>query len=262
MKSFASAGLIVAALIAPALAQDGAPPPGGIQGASTEIGYDEVGYAEAARGTAGQAVTSYALSNALQPGTYVEVTALATGKTIILEVAGPARGGSLIDISVPAGRQLGFDGRVPTGVRVRQVTPAPNELATLRAGGAAPERLDAPDVLLVALRKKLPAGGPPAAAMAGGSVPSSSGPGASYAPPGGPPRGAIAPATGRFTVQVAALSNGARAQALASQLGGFVRPGSNVFRVQIGPFANRSDAEAARADAARRGYGDATIIAN
>lgn len=261
MKSLANALILAAALASPALAQDGAPPPGGIQGASTEAGYDEVGYAEAARGAA--ASGPFARSNAIPAGSFVEVTALANGKTIILEVTGPATGGSLIDLSVPAGRQLGFDGRTPTGVRVRQVTPAPNEIATLRAGGAAPERLEAPDVLLVALRKKLPAGGPPAAAMAGPprGPAANTGPGASYAQPGGPAPAAAA-ANGRFVVQVAALSNGQRAQALASQLGGFVVSGRGLFRVQLGPFATSSQAEAARANAASRGYGDATIIAN
>ena len=61
-------------------------------------------------------------------------------------------------------------------------------------------------------------------------------------------------------MQVAALSNAARARALADELGGIVRPGGGVYRVQLGPYPNSSAAERARADVARRGYGDARIV--
>jgi rare lipoprotein A len=69
-------------------------------------------------------------------------------------------------------------------------------------------------------------------------------------------------ASGRFIVQVAALSNASRAQALAQSLGGFVKPGGGLHRVQLGPFATAGEAEAARRRAAGAGYGDARVQAN
>ena len=66
--------------------------------------------------------------------------------------------------------------------------------------------------------------------------------------------------TMRLFVQVAALSNLSRAQALAKQLGGQVRSAGTIHRVQLGPFADNAAALRARGDVARRGYGDARII--
>ena len=71
-----------------------------------------------------------------------------------------------------------------------------------------------------------------------------------------------APARGGLVVQVAALSNAANAQSLAQSMGGFVKPGGGLYRVQLGPFATRGEAEAARQRAAGAGYGDARVIAN
>jgi rare lipoprotein A len=61
-------------------------------------------------------------------------------------------------------------------------------------------------------------------------------------------------------VQVAALSNQARAEAIAKQLGGTAQRGGALLRIRLGPFSSRIDAERARDAAVRRGYGDAAII--
>jgi cell division septation protein DedD len=44
-------------------------------------------------------------------------------------------------------------------------------------------------------------------------------------------------------------------------MGGFVKQGGGLHRVQLGPFATKREADAARAGAARAGYGDARVIA-
>ncbi|RYD47868.1 MAG: SPOR domain-containing protein, partial [Sphingomonadales bacterium] len=46
----------------------------------------------------------------------------------------------------------------------------------------------------------------------------------------------------------------------AQSMGGFVKPGGGLYRVQLGPFATRGEAEAARRRAAGAGYGDARVI--
>jgi large subunit ribosomal protein L7/L12 len=52
----------------------------------------------------------------------------------------------------------------------------------------------------------------------------------------------------------------ADAEAIAKQLGGTAQRGGALFRIRLGPFSSRIDAERARDAAGRRGYGDAAII--
>lgn len=68
-------------------------------------------------------------------------------------------------------------------------------------------------------------------------------------------------ATGRWLVQVAALSDATRAATLAKTVDGVVRSAGRLYRVQAGPFTTRAAAETARAAIARRGFADARIIA-
>src|SRR3546814_10286294 len=87
---------------------------------------------------------------------YVEVTALDTGRTILVRVndRGPMANDRLIDLSRGAAEQLGLADGV-TGVRVRRVNPPKAERLRLRAGKAVPDRLATPDSLLAILRRKL-----------------------------------------------------------------------------------------------------------
>jgi len=75
--------------------------------------------------------------------TYVEVTALESGRVIVVRVndRGPfATGGRIIDLSRGAARLLGIAARGAAAVRVRVVTPAETDRAALRAGHAASGR--------------------------------------------------------------------------------------------------------------------------
>lgn len=117
--------------------------------------YDEVGYA--ALDAAGGGVT--AAHRTLPLPSYVEVTALDSGKTALVRVErrGPMAGATLMALSPDALRQIGAkDG---DAVRVRRVNPPEAERAALRAGDRAPDRLETPQSLLIVLKRKLPESG-------------------------------------------------------------------------------------------------------
>lgn len=208
----------------------------------------------------------------LPVGSFVEVTALDSGRTIAAAVV--ATGGGFVgDLSRAGLAQLGL--APGDGVRVRAATPPPPDQMALRSGRAAPLRASAPPGLLVALRQQLAArsgrAAPHPAAQASvrpdhGRVAAST-PGATYVPPRQAPTPRQAPVRtpairGRWFVQVAALSSADRARALLGQVGGGrVVAGAGVYRVQAGPYADATAAARARDGIARRGYGDARIVA-
>jgi rare lipoprotein A len=73
---------------------------------------------------------------------YVEVTALETGRTILVRVndRGPFARGRIIDLSRGAARELGIEGRGTAPVRVRLVTPDEEDAKRLRKGKPARAR--------------------------------------------------------------------------------------------------------------------------
>jgi rare lipoprotein A len=131
------------------------------------VSYDDVGYASfygqelAGRPTANGEVFMpsgiTAAHKTLPMPTYVEVTALDTGRTILVRVndRGPFANDRLIDLSEGAARQLGILEQGVAGVRVRKVNPPEQERAVLRAGSQAAARIDTPESLLRVLRDKL-----------------------------------------------------------------------------------------------------------
>ena len=221
---------------------------------------------------------------------YVEVTALDTGRTIVVRVndRGPMTNDRLIDLSRGAAQQLGLNGGV-AAVRVRRTNPPMAERAQLRSGGAVAERLATPDTLLVLLRKKLegkpvPAG--MAAATASKPTPSAPAPGgdrfivegpgtpgaakpatkpaptkpAAAKPATPPPAAKPAPATtGSYAVQVAAFSSQSRANAAAKSVGGTVTKTGNLWRVRMGPYASEAEALSAASKAKAKGFRDAQV---
>ncbi|QNA83908.1 septal ring lytic transglycosylase RlpA family protein [Sphingomonas sp. So64.6b] len=261
----------------------------GPRGTSGEQRYDAVGYASwygeemgGGRTASGQPFDPAAITvahNSLPLGSFVEITALDTGRTIVALVndRGPGSSDRLMDLSRGAAQLLGITALAP--VRVRLINPPPPDQMALRQGRAASPRIDAPQALLTALRHKLPTRSAPVAvarpastrqapirATPSRTTPPRQAPGASYTAPGtAPSQPQAAPKLvvrggGGLYVQVAALSNAARAQSLAASLGGRVVQAGSIFRVQIGPFANNALAQRARDDVARRGYGDARIV--
>lgn len=228
-------------------------PRGSSQRAPGEQRYDEVGYAAVEDPSEG--ITG--VHAALPVGTLVEVTSLDTGRTIVALVNATDPGAAKpITLSAGAARELGKAGSERLAVRVRRVAAAPGDLLALQSGRPAPARPDTPPVLLNALRKHL--GAPPVAAA---PAPVRSAPVRAAGSRPAPKPAAVRPATGSFYVQIAALSNAANAQALARRTGGSVKQGGGLHRVQLGPFATRAQADAARAGAARAGHKDARVIA-
>ena len=92
--------------------------------------------------------------------TYVEVTSLDTGRTILVRVndRGPFSRGRILDLSRGAAEQLGVRARGHAAVRVRRVDPPEEERARLRRGKAVAERPRLSDAALANLRAQLQAG--------------------------------------------------------------------------------------------------------
>ena len=120
---------------------------------SDSLNYDEVGYLAAQTG--GRGVT--AAHHTLPVPSYVEITSLVTGRTILarVEERGPMYSTHLVALSPDAMAQLGASADEP--VRVRRVNPPEEQRATLRAGNPAPLRMETPMSLVNVLRRQLPA---------------------------------------------------------------------------------------------------------
>lgn len=118
------------------------------------LNYDEVGYLTVGSGTG---ITG--AHHTLPYPSYVEVTSLDSGRTILvrLEARGPMDSDHLIALSPDAMTQL--EASRDTPVRVRRVNPPEEQRAMLRAGGVAPLRMDTPSGLVEVLRRRLPTEG-------------------------------------------------------------------------------------------------------
>lgn len=249
--------------------------------------YDDVGYASwygeelAGRPTAnGETFDPAGISAAhktLPLPSYVEVTALDTGRTILVRVndRGPMVGDRLIDLSRGAAEQLGLTDGV-SAVRVRRTNPPAAERVQLRSGRAVPERIATPDSLLSILRTKLKAMPVPKALAA--TPPVEAQPAApiasAKAKPGDDrlvvekPKPTTKPAAtakpapavaGKYVVQVGAFSSESRADAAAKSVDGTVSKVGNLWRVRIGPFASDADARGALGKAKAKGFRDAVV---
>jgi rare lipoprotein A len=240
----------------------------GPRGTSGELRYDTVGYASVrndrpAGAFAGATIT---IAHATLPvGSFVELTSLDSGRTIVAMVGAQSYDGQAFTLSPAAAQILGVGDHA--ALRVRLVTPSGPDQMALRSGHPASPRLDAPEGLLKALRKRLPDEmvlTPPPRRMPPVTrrppvprpVPTPQ-PSPRYTPP---ETTRAAPLAGRFMVQVAAFSTRDRAQIAARQVGGRIVVAGSVFRVQLGPFPDSASAKQARDEAARHGYGDARVI--
>jgi rare lipoprotein A len=251
--------------------------------------YDEVGYASSyGRELAGKPTANGEIFNpsgisgahkTLPMPSYVEVTSLDTGRTILVRIndRGPFANDRIIDLSEGAARQLGL---IPDGlasVRIRRVNPPEQEKSVLRQGMAAAERIETPGPLLKVLRDKLAKQPRPALAqrtppLAGRPLPVETPHGASgdrFIREDGGTRAKpvavrsetskpVAAATGDYVAQVGAFSSKARADTLARKIGGSVAASADgrLFRVRLGPFVSEAEASAA---ARRKGFPQARI---
>jgi rare lipoprotein A len=244
-----------------------------------KMNVDQVGYAYA--GTEGGMAVS-ASHRTLPLPSYVEVTSLDTGKTILVRVErrGPMSGNGLVELSPGAVAQLGANPAGKTPVRVRRVNPPEVERAALRRGEHAPDRMETPKSLVAVLLRKLNPGTSAAApAQATSALPNLAAIAAAPKPratapatrPAAGPKPALATlsaspsvapvAAGRGgnVVQVGAFSSKTNAEATAAKVGGSVSASGGLWRVRMGPYTAHNDAAAALAKARGAGYSDARI---
>lgn len=241
------------------------------------MNYDEVGYAA----TDGEAAGITSAHKTLPLPSYVEVTALDSGRTALVRVErrGPMTNDRLIALSAQALTQLGLDDGAP--VRVRRVNPPENQRAELRSGREAPLRMETPPGLLEVLRRELPPRGSaslhdPQQDLVSGRVPGE----ASILTVDPKEATGIAPAarsaaaenvqpapaqlpdapSGDFAVQLGAFAVSANADRLAARTGGKVVESGKLTLVRVGPFASRGQAEQALAKLRAQGYSDARIV--
>ncbi|MDO7833581.1 septal ring lytic transglycosylase RlpA family protein [Sphingobium sp. HBC34] len=138
---------------------------------AADPGYDMLGYASwygsesgnrTANGERFRARWITAAHTSLPLPSYVEVTALDTGRTILVRVndRGPFSGrGRVIDLSRGAAEELGVRAQGHAAVRVRVVDPPEKDRARLRKGRPASARPRISDRELAALRAQLRAAG-------------------------------------------------------------------------------------------------------
>ncbi len=261
--------------------------------------YDEVGYASwfgseldgrpTTNGEIFSATATSAAHKTLPLPTYVEVTALETGRTILVRIneRGPAVNNRLIDLSEAAAQQLGISGQEVAGVRVRKVNPPNPERAILRNGGQAIRRIDTPESLTRILRDrlaKLPvpqgririaASPSPNASIGNNGVggrfisegqrnpPQAAGREGRFVVETNDPKAQNKPAAiSGYVVQLSSFSLKSRADALARKVGGNVAPSGDgsLFRVRYGPYATKEEAQQGLANAQQRGYPQARIF--
>lgn len=194
----------------------------------------------------------------------VQVTNLANGREVIVRVndRGPFVGNRLLDVSRAAAGALGFEREGHARVHVRYLGPAPRRVNA--DGTPAPASLPSP---------------PPAQREAAEEGP------ASLLPPparrdedlAGAPFGAPTPvsytpalaASGNYFVQVGAFSDLTNAHRVRDAVGAAgpvvvdVRQTANgeLFRVRVGPWASREEADAARRTLSSMGYSEAVVAA-
>ncbi len=225
--------------------------------------YDEVGYASwygeelaGNRTASGERFLPTGVSAAhrtLPLPSYVEVTSLDTGRTILVRIndRGPFSADRLIDLSRGAAEQLGISGHGHAAVRVRRVDPPAEDSTLLRSGRRAAERMEAPQAMLLGLRQMLNEGGgavEPEFATQRSTDYSASLP--------------ALPAGKAYVVQAAAFSSEHRAGEAADRIGGFVTQSGDVWRVRLGPFTDAASARQGVQQAAASGFQDARIMVN
>jgi rare lipoprotein A len=188
----------------------------------------------------------------------VQVTNLENGREAIVRVTdrGPYVGERLIDVSRQAADVLGFEAQGRARVHVRYLGPAPRRVTAEGAAASvqAPERAGEGPISIMPPPAPLPAP-EPAMAIVAVAYPS--------------PAPAVGAASGYF-VQVGAFSDLSNAHRVRDQVGTAgpvvvdirqTAAGAELFRVRLGPWSSRAEADAARQTLAALGYGEAVIAA-
>jgi rare lipoprotein A len=171
-------------------------------------------------------------------GSFVEITALDTGRTVLVRVndRGPYHGGRILDMSFGAARALGMTGHGARPIRIGRVFLSEYDAQAFRQGRVNAVRTPVPLSTLAAWRLR-----------------------ANWSAPIAFNR-AIPPGNGPLWLQVGSFSSPTRAAAMAERLGATVSTVNGIHRVRIGPFADAARANAALAPLAAKGYPDVVIV--
>ena len=249
---------------------------------SDRLNYDEVGYATLLATPAAGIIASH---KTLPLPSYVEVTSLESGRTVLVRVEqrGPMTNARLLGLSNGALAQLGIlEG---SAIRVRRVNPPEAERSLLRQAAAAPLRLETPAGLLEVLKRNLPAADSaslareetmqrsetqdepgvisrtnPSVEASRLEIPAKGQPAARSARSSSDNSGNAQPMTADgWVVQAGAFSNRSSADRVAADIAGFVEPAGVLWRVRTGPFASMEEARAALAKVRGAGYKTAQI---
>lgn len=195
---------------------------------------------------------------------WVEVTNLENGRQVVVRVndRGPFVDGRIIDLSFRAARLLGIDRTGLAPVRVRRVFPEGDWARAApplpQPGGPVRSRVTMADA--APYTRAQFAGRAPEAAPAGPAPPAPASAGGTGHAGQGRPADA-----GRHWVQVAALSDRARAQSLAERLAD-IGPASalaaprGLWRVRLGPFASLEAAGEALGRLRAGGWSEAQLV--
>jgi rare lipoprotein A len=193
----------------------------------------------------------------------VQVTNLENGREVIVRVndRGPFVGERVIDLSRGAATVLGFQDAGHARVHIRYLGPAPRRVNS--EGAPAPASTQLPAAPAPAPAEEGPHSLLPlqqaveTSELAGGPVDEAR----PYAPP---------PAVGGYFVQVGAFSDPANAQRVRDAVGAAgpvvmdvrtTASGAELFRVRVGPWGSREEADAARRTLSSLGYGDSVVAA-
>ena len=187
---------------------------------------------------------------------YVRVTRVATGKTVVLRIndRGPFLGGRVIDLSYVAAHKLGVLSPGSAEVIVERIMPEQIANGTALASNAPPAR---PIPSATTTPTPLPPSLPPTTPAAQSNAPAA--PVVATLPLAAtPPSSATPAAAGSVYLQLGAFSDPARAQAIAARAAAQVPNqagvsvnvelgAGNLHRVRVGPFASTEAATQAAA---------------
>ena len=231
-----------------------------------EPNYDEVGYASwygdpfhgkaTANGERFDMNMVGAAHKTLPLPSYVEVTALDTGRTILVRVndRGPFVANRIIDLSRRAAEQLGITRQGIARVRVKRVHPDESDRLALRSGRAASQRPLESQSQLASLNMRFQR-------RLSGPIKSDSAPAVVTAAAADTSSGLFsASAIGGYFIQIGAYGERIRADSLASRLGATIDSMGNMWRVRLGPFFDENLALATLARVQGEGYQDARLI--
>jgi rare lipoprotein A len=167
---------------------------------------------------------------------YIAVTSLDTGRSIIVRVndRGPFHTNRIVDMSMGAARHLAMAGHGARPVQIARVYPSEADKMAVRQG-ISTGTSQVSGLTLKALRRA-----------------------AGWTPPV-QPTAVTAIGSGPFYLQIASFSSITRAESMAARLGAQISPVGTIYRVRLGPFGDAAQANAALAPLAAKGYPDVRI---